>query len=68
MAQYTVYAVSKRSRRLSTCYSFNAPNDSAAEEFVRQRLTDEAVELWHGARKVARFGPPADGSVSSMWL
>ena len=38
MAQYTVYLVSKRNRRLSPCYSFKAPDDEAAEEFVRQRV------------------------------
>lgn len=68
MAEYTLYAVSKRTGRLSSCYTFNAPNDAAAEEFVRQRVTDEAVELWHCGRKVARFGPPNDGSGSSVWL
>jgi hypothetical protein len=66
LAQYTVYLVSKHSRRLSPCYTFKALDDEAAEEFVRLRQTDIEVELWHGSRKVARFGqPPSDGSV---WL
>lgn len=69
MAQYTVYLVSKHSRRLSPCYSFRALDDEAAEEFVRLRQTDEEVELWHGTRKIARFGrPPNDDSASSVWL
>lgn len=69
MAQYTVYLVSKHSRRLSLCYTFKALNDEAAEEFVRLRQTDTEVELWYGSRKIARFArPPNDGSVSSVWL
>lgn len=68
MPQYTLHIVSKRSRRLSPCYSFTAPNDSAAEEFVRQRQTDEMVELWQGRRKVACFDGSGDDSASSIWL
>jgi hypothetical protein len=69
MAQYTVYLVSKRNGRLLPCYSFKASTDEAAEEFVRERQTDEVVELWHGSRKIARFErPPNDGSASSLWL
>lgn len=69
MAQYTVYLVSRRSRRLSPCYSFKAVDDEAAEEFVRLRQTDEEVELWRGTRKIARFGrSPDDASAASVWL
>lgn len=68
MPQYTLHLVSRGSGRLSRCYTFTAPNDSAAEEFVRQRQTDEVVELWHGSRKVARFDRANDDSGSSIWL
>lgn len=68
MPQYTIHLVSKGSGRLSRCYTFTAPDDGAAEEFVRQRQTDEVVELWQGGRKVARFDPANDGSGSSIWL
>jgi hypothetical protein len=36
-------------------YSFNARDDLAAEEFVKDRLTDRAVELWCHSRRVAYF-------------
>jgi len=36
-------------------YSFNAPDDGAAEQFVIDRITDRAVELWCYSRKVAGF-------------
>ena len=36
-------------------YSFQMPTDSDAEAFVRQRLTDEPIELWSRSRRVARF-------------
>ena len=54
MPQYDVYAGSGENR-LARVYSFIAEGDTAAEEFVLDRLTAKPVELWCRSRRVARF-------------
>ena len=53
MPSYDVYAGFGEGRRMCRVYSFNASDDLAAEEFVADRLTDRAVELWFRSRRVA---------------
>ena len=55
MPTYSVRAGFGEGGRLIGIYSFQMPTDSEAEAFVRQRLTDETVELWSRSRRVARF-------------
>jgi hypothetical protein len=55
MALYNVYAGCGEGGRKCRVYSFTARDDQAAEEFVKGRLTDRAVELWCFSRRVARF-------------
>jgi hypothetical protein len=55
MPLYNVYAAQGEGGRMTRVYSFTASNTLAAESFVSQRLTENPVELWCGARRVARF-------------
>jgi len=55
MPSYDVYAGRREGGRMCRVYSFNARDDLAAEEFVGDRLTDRAVELWCHSRRVAYF-------------
>ena len=53
MALYNVYAGDNG--RMVRVYSFTATDDVAAKQFVRERLTDEPIELWCYSKRVARF-------------
>lgn len=53
MPLYNVYA--HEGGRMSRAYSFSAADDSAAKDFVTDRLTDTPVELWRHSKRVARF-------------
>lgn len=55
MALYNVYTECGEAGRKTRIYSFTASDDVAAEEFVANRLTHRAVELWCFSRRVARF-------------
>ena len=55
MSLYNVYADWGQGGRMCRAYSFTAPDDLAAEEFVADRLTNRSVELWCNSRRVARF-------------
>jgi hypothetical protein len=52
---YDVYAASGEGGRLPRVYSFTAADDSAAERFVMERLTEKPVELWCHSRRVASY-------------
>lgn len=54
MPLYNVYA--GEGGRMVRVYSFTAADDVAAKSFVKDRLTDEPVELWCHSKRVARFG------------
>ena len=55
MPLYNVCVRYGENGRISPVYSFTAPDDLAAEEFVMDRLTEKPVELWSHSRRVARF-------------
>ena len=55
MPLYNVCTEYGQGGRMCRVYSFNAPDDGAAEQFVIDRITDRAVELWCYSRKVAGF-------------
>ena len=55
MPRYDVHAASGEGGRLPRVYSFTAADDSAAEQFVIERLTDKPVELWCRSRRVASY-------------
>ena len=59
MPLYNVYA--PEGGRMMRAYSFSAADDSAAKEFVSERLTDKPVELWRYSKRVARFEGKAAG-------
>ena len=53
MPLYNVYA--GETGRMSRVYSFSAPDDVAAKQFVTEHLTETPVELWCYSKRVARF-------------
>jgi hypothetical protein len=60
MALYDVYAECGANDRLIRVYSFSAPDDLSACEFVNARLTDTPTELWCRSMRVARFDRKRD--------
>jgi len=56
MANYRIVTIDKAGK-LSRHRGFVCDNDDDAIEWAKQSLDDAAVELWSGARFVARLEP-----------
>ena len=60
MAYYRLYCINEQGRFVRFD-DFEAVDDAAAFERVRQLNNFQATELWCGRRKVRSFGPPSSG-------
>ncbi len=66
MPDYRLYFLDRHSGRIRSAENLQAADDAGAIHRIRLRGSAEPMELWCGARKVARFdGVPEAAALAS---
>jgi electron transfer flavoprotein alpha/beta subunit len=57
MPEYRFRTIKKTGHIARQPSNYNLPNDAAAVEEAKQLLDGQTIEIWQGARNVARLDP-----------